>query len=101
MSAPDPGPWGETGPTRVLPDGRMLVLEPTVWGGWRMHVVYRYSDDEWSSASREMFTYDDRALGAAAFMAWDGVDEPIGWVRHQPSDRRRTNGDPRTEYVAP
>lgn len=101
-----PDAWDEW-PSRVLPDGRKIALEPMIWGGWRMHVVdpIDYCPDgdmTWADRSKEIFTFGTYAAGATAFMQWMGAPdtEPGGWVRHQPSNRRRTDGDPDQEYVA-
>lgn len=78
------------------------------------------SGGRWAGIMRFMFTYaiivgrmgdecgyDDRwcyktYLGAfTALEAWDGEGEPEGWHRHPTSGRRRTEGDPDTEYVNP
>lgn len=54
---------------------------PAVWDeGWWF--------DRWDSAF-------------AAFERFDGTAEPEGWFRHQPSDRRRPDGDQAREYVRP
>lgn len=83
--------------SRPLDDGRWIAMEPTIWHGFRMHVI----DDLESDRSSEMFTFPDPVSAALAFIAWDGSGEPSGWVRHQPSDRRRPDGDPSKEYVSP
>jgi hypothetical protein len=50
-------------------------------------------EDRWCYATREK--------AKAAYDAWDGSGEPQGWHRHPDTGRRRENGDPATEYVAP
>lgn len=53
-----------------------------------------YLDDVWCYHRAE------DALAAAE--AWNGEgDPPDGWHRHPMSGRRRPNGDPAREYVAP
>lgn len=100
-----PDVW-DAWPSRVLPDGRKIALEPMIWDGWRMHVVALVDgpdgDMTWADRSTEMFTFPTYASGATAFLGWMGAPgtEPDGWVRHQPSNRRRTDGDPDREYVA-
>jgi hypothetical protein len=52
----------------------------------------------------ERFTYLGMADAVTALVQWKlagWADEPQGWHRHQPSDRRRTDGDPDQEYIAP
>ena len=83
---------------RLLPDGRLLALEPLVVVGMaRLHVAF--NPNAW--ASTDIFDYQDPLAAVEAFQTWDGVDEPVGWYRHRPSNRRRTNGDPSKEYVEP
>jgi len=33
--------------------------------------------------------------------AWDGQGEPEGWFRNPSTARRRVDGDPKKEYIAP
>jgi len=86
-------------PNRDLDDGRLLALEPLLFGDWRLHVVGRGA-----FASTAIYDYPAIAGEAAwdALNEWDGNgDPPRGWVRTKPSDRRRTDGDPEKEYVEP
>ncbi|HDZ51431.1 hypothetical protein LCGC14_0113010 [marine sediment metagenome] len=41
----------------------------------------------------------DKAV--AALEAWDGIGEPEGWHRHPATGRRREEGDPDLEILAP
>ena len=47
------------------------------------------------------FTYESPSQALVALDRWDGTGEPAGWHRHQPSNRRRPDGDPSTEHIAP
>lgn len=51
------------------------------------------------------YSYADLGDALIAFMRWDTehrlAGEPEGWIRHQPSNRRRVGGDPDQEYVQP
>jgi hypothetical protein len=51
----------------------------------------------------EEWMYADLATAYSAFSAWDPLEEPEPerWTRHMPSCRRRPDGDPAREYVAP
>lgn len=52
----------------------------------------------------ERYTYANRAMALLAFVEWMNVycrGEPRGWIRHQPSNRRRENGDPDKETIRP
>lgn len=49
------------------------------------------------------WTYPDEVAACAHLTAWIGGadDEPAGWTRHRPSDRRRVDGDPSREEIRP
>lgn len=50
----------------------------------------------------ERYTYETKADGLIAYYYWiikDCVGEPAGWIRHQPSGRRREHGDPNKETI--
>jgi hypothetical protein len=53
----------------------------------------------------DRYTYEGgMAEAVTALVQWKlagWADEPQGWQRHQPSDRRRPGGDPDQEYIAP
>lgn len=58
-----------------------------------------YGVDETGIAGRCCYT---TATGAIlAFLLWAGAigSEPIGWIRHPETGRRRPNGDEAQEYV--
>lgn len=80
--------------TKALPDGRVLVVEPTLFGA-RLCVAQAadpmYYEDVWCYPSAE--------AAAAAMAAWDGAGEPAGWHRHPTTGRRRPDGDPAREVV--
>lgn len=82
---------------RDLPDGRLLALEPLLFGVARLHVV----EDERSTSSVSIYDFQDLPAAVVALAEWDGAGDPDGWYRHRPSDRRRPGGDPANEQVAP
>lgn len=49
------------------------------------------------------YTYPDPESAIRAFVKWLSEDEvqeePEGWHRHQPSNRRRPDGDSTKEYI--
>lgn len=48
----------------------------------------------------EAYDYTDYDVAVRAFGEWDDAqEEPEGWYRHKPSDRRRRGGDPEREEV--
>lgn len=58
--------------------------------------------DEASVAER--YSYRDFTDAFVAFVRWCAAgfdDEPDGWLRHQPSNRRRRDGDPAHEEIRP
>ena len=79
--------------TRTLPDGRVLAVE-RLFGRQALlslRAPWSHVQDGWVYASLET------ALAAAR--AWDGHEEPSGWLRHPKSGRRRPGGDPAREYI--
>lgn len=53
----------------------------------------------WEFCVEDVWCYASLAGALAAFEAWNGLSE--GWIRHPQSARRRPNGDPTKEYIAP
>lgn len=58
-------------------------------------------DIEDESGYRDRWCYHDFPSALEAFERWDGDGEPPGWHRHPSSGRRRPDGKPEREYVAP
>lgn len=93
---------GTAGPTRILPNGDRLDVLPMIPGNGRLTITL-------ASNPYPRLTYDGcwcyasvgQALAAQA--EWDGTgDPPVGWHREPMRPyRRRTNGDPNQEYIAP
>lgn len=81
-----------------MADGRLTFVVETVVGQGQLGVGDEYS-------VRERYSYPTAAHAIAALLTWrvalQFVGEPRGWHRHQPSDRRRPDGEPALEYVAP
>ncbi len=90
------------GQIAVRPDcpapGKEAAVVPLLFGA-RITVGDADDDFGWS----ECWDYDDLEAANEALHRWDPTKEaePSGWVRHIPSYRRRPDGDPRREYVAP
>ncbi len=79
--------------TKTLPDGRVIAVE-RLFGHQALlslRAPWIHVQDGWVYASLET------ALAAAR--AWDGREEPSGWIRPPTSGRRRPGGDPAREYV--
>ena len=50
----------------------------------------------------DVWTFPSIVAAYCALTAWDGEGDPCdGWIRHQPSNRRRPDGSPASEYVEP
>jgi len=80
-----------------LPEGRFGYVNLITFG--RAQIVL---GDETTATDR--YTYEGVMEAIAAMVLWKALDckgEPEGWIRHQPSNRRRTHGDPAKEYVRP
>lgn len=67
---------------RSYTDGRIYCCEPLLCG--QGHIVGPC--DEHGFVNEWMYsTFED---AVTALLAWDGEDEPQGWIRHMPSGRR-------------
>jgi hypothetical protein len=79
-----------------LPDGGFaaavkMLFNLQIITGDELEVWHRYS-------------YNDLIVMAGAWFDWWAADfagEPARWIRHQPSNRRRPDGDATREYVRP
>lgn len=51
----------------------------------------------------DVWSYPFLTTAVLEFLVWtgDAGTEPEGWIRHQPSNRRRPDGDATREHVAP
>lgn len=85
-------------PSQKFADDRsqIVALTPMIFT-WA--IVYGL--DRYGMAGR--YCYDDVQAALTAYSEWSGNvgTEPAGWIRHPETGRRRINGDPSTEYVAP
>lgn len=80
---------------RYLPDDRVIVAEPLIFGGVRIHIGP--SDCGGSDRSWD-FTHELLGNAIRALATWDGEGEPEGWYRDNQTKRRRAHGDPNDEY---
>lgn len=55
--------------------------------------------DKWGYTDR--WCYADQFAASIALQNWKGEGEPKGWHRHPSSGRRRIDGNPEREYIAP
>lgn len=84
---------------RTLDDGRHLGVEPLLFS--RARLTVGTAEQHEVGCYEDAYDYDFRSEAFLAFVLWDGVGEPEGWVRHKPSNRRRPGGDPAQEHVRP
>jgi hypothetical protein len=89
--------WPELG-RRTLPDGRVLILyahfmDESLTISTPEDLRLGVYTDDWS--------YQDHRAAVVALNEWDGEGDPVGWYSHHRTGRRRPDGDPEREYVAP
>lgn len=80
-----------------MPDGRIVCLLATLLGGGQI-VIGDFR------VVHERYSYSSLQDATDAYDEWrrrQWSEEPVGWIRHQPSNRRRTNGDPAKETTRP
>lgn len=77
---------------RELPDGRVLYLEPMLWGNLSLCLA----PDRWNL---ERWCFHDHDAAWRAVLGWNGVGDPEGWYRHPATGRRRPDGTPASEYI--
>lgn len=82
----------------ALPGGRFKAVIPFMY---THAIIWGYMADA-KESYEDRWCYRHQALAVAAADVWAGPpDEPDGWHRHPRSGRRRPDGDPTQEYVAP
>ena len=84
--------------TRTLDDRRFLAVVPQLFGAGLLTMT---NPGAFPGTWDEGYTYERLADAVDALESWDPAEtfEPLGWIRHRPSNRRRSGGDPREEYV--
>jgi hypothetical protein len=94
----DNPPWHDQGYqiTKWLDDGRAAGLQAQLFS---VNICVGSAED--IAGYSEAYWYDNAPTAVIQFLKWNGEGEPEGWIRHTPSNRRRTGGDPATEYIAP
>jgi hypothetical protein len=81
---------------RDLGDGRYAAIMPLMF----THAIItgRIGD---KNMYEDRWCYAGYEKAAAALKTWDGTGEPDGWHRHPNTGRRREEGDPELEEIAP
>lgn len=83
---------------KVIGDLVVAVL-PMSYGKGRLIIGDRRN---WFSGWERGYCYPSRKMALLAFERFDGIgDPPDGWIRSIPDMRRRPDGDPTKEYIAP
>ncbi len=83
---------------RTLNDGRVVYLMPMLFGNLRLAVS---PDAEAQWFDNHVYCYHDHDAAWRAALGWDGEGEPEGWYKHPPTGRRRPDGTPESEFIAP
>lgn len=65
------------------------------------HVAIKIGRTERRDKVDDIYSYERVDIAIMALHDWEDKDELTGWIRHQPSNRRRPDGDPAKEYIAP
>jgi hypothetical protein len=95
----DPRRWWHH--KRELADGRVLYLVPNFTPGcYRLGVSRDGRADDYEL----VLDYNDSDAAWRAVLGWDGEGDPEGWVRfwaYGQIPRRRPDGTPASEFVAP
>lgn len=81
---------------KAIGDGMYVAIKPLLFH-WTM-IVGQIGDRE---GYEDRWCYANREKAETALRAWDGTGEPTGWFHHPRTARRRPEGDPGREYVAP
>jgi hypothetical protein len=84
-------------PVRRLPDGREIVVVPHSARGGQLGVTADRATGGWANT----WIYKSAADAVTAAWEWDGNGEPTGWYRHPWTARRRPDGTPASEVIAP
>lgn len=84
----------------LMPDGRVAFLMPQIFG---VDICIGAEATE-DAGLTERYSYNDASIALAAWSAWREAEffgEPVLWIRHRPSNRRRPSGDASREEVRP
>lgn len=79
---------------RVFADGRIAWIHRLLYT-WAILVV---EAEDLSLGHDDRWCYTSPQLAEKALAEWDGP-EPLGWIRHPSSGRRRENGETAKEYI--
>lgn len=91
------GVFGEVYYHEYFPDGRVAAVTALTFG--QAQICLGRDDDKFGYENFWVYSTIDKAI--QALKDWDGSGgEPEGWHRHTATGRRRTDGDPSTEYIA-
>lgn len=82
---------------RLIEGRRWAAIRPLMY----TFAILVGKTDELAVGYDERWCYERLADALVAFDAWDGKvgTEPVGWIRHPTTGRRRPDGDASREYV--
>jgi hypothetical protein len=80
---------------KIIGDGIYAAIKPLMFH-WTL-IVGQIGD---RATYADRWCYANREAAEAALRTWDGDGEPDGWHRHPNTGRRRTDGDPKKEFIA-
>lgn len=84
---------------KELPGDRVAYVIPITFG--RAYITVARAESDRLGIYDEVYTYETIVGAVGMLELWPGHagTEPEGWIRHQPSNRRREEGDPAREEV--
>jgi hypothetical protein len=88
---------------RRLDDGRWAMLSIMAFDNTRLNVLAHEDELSIGNFTTDFYCYHNRPAAIYALAMWSGEGDPVGWVRHAGTGRRR-DYDPTgayTEYVNP
>lgn len=82
---------------KMLKDGTVAIVYPFIFTDAILVFTPAALLDPWGGY-HDRWCYEP-GKACKALDQWDGTGEPSSWHRHPTTGRRRTNGDPLTEYT--
>ena len=80
--------------------GRFYIIRPTIFSAEIINADINQTYETWQyKNATEALVYYGLFVEDYADSNTPTPEEPDGWIRHKPSNRRRTNGDPNTEHL--
>jgi hypothetical protein len=81
---------------RRLENGKTVYLIAQMFN-YRLAIGWTHEEE---TGYDDFYCYTNEFIAVMAFLHWTGEGDPLdGWIRHGASGRRRTEGDPESEYI--